>query len=72
VTAWVILIGFAALVVGVVVKIGVDLTRYLREDREEHGGRQTVEAARRAWLVIALVAAVILLLIVFPLLLGDG
>ena len=70
--AWVILTGFAVAVVGVVVKIGVDLTRYLREDREAHDGRLTVQAARRAWLVVALVGVLILILIVWPLLLGDG
>ncbi len=70
--AWVILIGFAVAVVGVVVKIGIDVARYLREDREAHGGRQTVEAARRAWLVAAIVGVLILVLIVWPLLLGDS
>ena len=70
--AWVILIGFAAAVIGVVAKIGVDVARYLREDREEHGGRLTVQAARRAWLVVAIVGVLILVLIVWPLLLGDG
>lgn len=70
--AWVILIGFAAAVVGVVAKIGVDVARYLREDREAHGGRQTAQAARRAWLVAAVVGILIIVLIVWPLLLGDG
>jgi hypothetical protein len=72
VAAWVILIGFAVAVVGVVVKIGVDVARYLREDREAHGGRLTVHAARRAWLVAAVVGLAIVVLIVWPLILGDG
>lgn len=71
-TAWVILIGFAVLVVGVIVKIGVDLTRWLRVDREAHGGRQTVEAARGAWIVVGIVTLAVALLIVLPLILGDG
>ena len=70
--AWVILIGFAVAVVGAIVKVGVDLARYLREDREAHGGRQTVEAARRAWFVAAVVAVLVLILIVWPLILGDS
>jgi uncharacterized membrane protein len=70
--AWVILIGFAVAVVGVIVKVGVDLARYLHEDRETHGGRQTVEAARRAWFVVAVVAVLVLILIVWPLILGDS
>ena len=44
-TAWVILIGFAIAVVGVIVKVGMDVRPDLREDREAHGGRQTREAA---------------------------
>jgi ABC-type Fe3+ transport system permease subunit len=70
--AWVILIGLAVVVVGVVVKVGVDVARYLREDREAHGGRQTAVAAKRATLVIGLVAVLIVILIVWPLVLGDG
>lgn len=65
--AWVILIGFAVVVVGVLVKIGVDVARYLREDREAHGGNQTVVAAKRAGLVIVLVAVIVILVIVLPL-----
>ena len=70
-TAWIILVGFGIAVVGVVVKIGIDVARYLREDRRAHGGRQTVEAARRAWLVATVVGVLILVVIVWPLLLGD-
>lgn len=73
--AWVILIGFAVIVAGVLVKVGVDVARYLREDREEHGGRQTVVAAKRAGLVIVIVAVLVGLLIVLPLgisVFGDG
>lgn len=65
--AWVILIGFAVLVVGVLVRIGIDVARYLREDREAHGGRQTVLASRRAGLVIVIVAVIVILVIVLPL-----
>lgn len=65
--AWVILIGFGVAVVGVLIKIGVDLSRYLREDREAHGGNQTVEAAKRAGFVIVLVAVIVILVIVLPL-----
>jgi len=70
--AWVILIGFAVVVVGVIVKVGVDVARHLREDREAHGGRQTVVAAKRAGLVIVIVAVLVILLIVLPLFIGDG
>ena len=70
-TAWVILIGLAVAVVGVVAKVGVDVARYLRADREAHGGRLTVVAAKRAAYVVVLVAVLILILIVWPLLLGD-
>lgn len=70
-TAWVILIGLAVAVVGVVTKVGVDVARYLRADREAHGGRLTVVAAKRAAYVVVLVAVLILILIVWPLLLGD-
>lgn len=71
-TAWVVLIGFGIVVVGVVVKIGVDVARYLRADREAHGGRLTVPAARRAFLIAAVVALAILAFIVWPLVLGDS
>ena len=70
-TAWVILIGFAIAVVGVIVKVGVDVARDLREDREAHGGRQTREAARRALIIGVAVAVLVLVLIVWPLILGD-
>lgn len=69
--AWVILAGLAVAVVGVVVKVGVDVARNLREDREAHGGRQTREAANRALLIAAAVAVLVLALIVWPLVLGD-
>ena len=70
-TAWVILAGFAIAVVGVIVKIGVDVARDLREDREAHGGRQTRDAARRAVIIGAAVAVLVLVVIVWPLILGD-
>jgi ABC-type Fe3+ transport system permease subunit len=71
VTAWVILVGFAIAVVGVIVKVGVDVARDLREDREAHGGRQTRDAAWRALMIGAVVAVLVLVLIVWPLILGD-
>jgi hypothetical protein len=71
VTAWVILIGFAIAVVGVIVKVGIDVARDLREDREAHGGRQTRGAARRALIIGAAVAVLVLVVIVWPLILGD-
>ena len=70
-TAWVILIGFAIAVVGVIVKVGIDVARDLREDREAHGGRQTREAARRALIIAVAVAVLVLVVIVWPLILGD-
>ena len=70
-TAWVILIGFAIAVVGVIVKVGVNVARDLREDREAHGGRQTREAARRALIIGVAVAVLVLVVIVWPLILGD-
>jgi hypothetical protein len=69
--AWVILAGLAIAVVGVIVKVGVDVARNLREDREAHGGRQTREAANRALLIAAAVVVLVLALIVWPLVLGD-
>jgi hypothetical protein len=72
VAAWIILIGLAVAVAGVLVKVGVDVARYLRADREEHGGRQTVTAAKRAGAVIVLVVVLVALLIVVPLIAGDG
>jgi hypothetical protein len=71
VTAWVILIGFAIAVVGVIVKVGVDVARDLREDLEAHGGRQSRDAAWRALMIGAVVAVLVLVLIVWPLILGD-
>ena len=71
-TAWVILIGFGIAVVGVLVKVGVDVAGYLRADREARGGRLTVAAARRAFLIIAIAALAVILFIVWPLILGDG
>jgi H+/Cl- antiporter ClcA len=71
VTAWVILIALAVAVVGVIAKVAIDVRRDLREDREAHGGRQTMAAARRAWWVIGIVLLLVLLLIVLPLLLAD-
>jgi hypothetical protein len=70
-TAWVILIGFAIVVVGVIAKVTVDVARDLREDREAHGGRQTAAAAKRATLIAVAVAVLVLAVIVWPLLLGD-
>jgi hypothetical protein len=72
VTAWVILIGFAVAVVGVVAKVGVDVARDLREDREAHGGRQTTAAAKRAAAIAVAVAVLVLAVIVWPLILGDS
>ena len=69
--AWVILTGFAVAVVGVIVKVGIDLARDLREDREAHGGRQTTAAARRAAIIAVVVALLVLFVIVWPLVLGD-
>ena len=70
-TAWLILIALAVAVVGVIAKVATDVRRDLREDREAHGGRQTMAAARRAWWVIGIVLLLVLLLIVLPLLLAD-
>lgn len=70
-TAWVLLIGAAVAVVGVVVKVGRDVVIDLRRDRAEHGGRQTVAAARRAIVVASLIAVLVIVLIVWPLVLGD-
>lgn len=71
-SAWVILIGFAVVVVGVIVKVGLDVAAYLREDREAHGGRQTELAAKRAGLVIVVVVVLVSLIIILPLIIGDG
>jgi H+/Cl- antiporter ClcA len=71
VTAAVILIALAVAVVGVIAKVAIDVRRDLREDREAHGGRQTVEAAHRAWWVIGIVLLLVMLLIVLPLLLAN-
>jgi H+/Cl- antiporter ClcA len=71
VTAWVILIGLAVAVVGVIAKVAIDVRRDLSEDREAHGGRQTIAAAKRAWWVIGIVLLLVMLLIVLPLLLAD-
>ncbi|MBJ7455426.1 MAG: hypothetical protein JHC74_05140 [Thermoleophilia bacterium] len=70
--AWIILIGLGVAVAGVLVKVGVDVARYLRADREAHGGRQTVTAAKQAGAVIVLVVVLVALLIVVPLIAGDG
>jgi hypothetical protein len=71
VAAWVILIGFAIAVAGVIVKVGLDVRSDLREDREAHGGRQTRDAAVRALLIAAVVAVLVLAIVVWPLILGD-
>lgn len=70
-TAWVILIGFAAVVVGVVAKVALDVVRDLRAEREAHGGRIPTTAARRATWTAAIALLLILALIVWPLVLGD-
>lgn len=70
-TAWVILIALAVAVVGVIAKVGLDVRRDLREDREAHGGRQTLAAAKRAWWVIGIVVLLVLVLIVLPLILAN-
>ena len=69
--AWIILIGFGIAVAGVLVKVGVDVARDLREDREAHGGRQTAAVARRAALIGILVALLVLFVVVWPLVFGD-
>jgi hypothetical protein len=69
--AWIILIGLAVAVVGVIVKVGLDVARDLREDREAHGGRQTRAAAHRALLIATAVVVLLLALIVWPIALGD-
>ncbi len=71
-TAWVILIGFAVAIVGVVVKVGHDIWVDLRRDRDAHGGRQTVAAARRAIIIGLVVVVLVLALVVWPLVLGDS
>jgi hypothetical protein len=71
VTAWVVLAGLGVAVVGVLVKVAVDVARDLREDREAHGGRQTVAAARRAAAIAVVAAVLVLAVIVWPLILGD-
>lgn len=70
-TAWVILIGFAVAVVGVVAKVLNDVRLDLKADREAHGGRQTLAAAKRAWWIIGIVLLLVLAFIVLPLLLSD-
>jgi hypothetical protein len=71
VTAWVILAGFGIAVVGVIVKVAVDVARDLREDREAHGGRQTREAANRAIMIGVVVLVLVLAVIVWPLILAN-
>jgi hypothetical protein len=71
VTAWVILAGFAIAVVGVIVKVAVDVARDLRADREAHGGRQTREAANRAIMIGIAVLVLVLAVIVWPLILAN-
>jgi H+/Cl- antiporter ClcA len=71
VTAWVVLAGFGIAVVGVIAKVMLDLHRDLREDREAHGGRQTVAAAHRAWVIIGVVLLLVLLIVVLPLVLAS-
>ena len=70
-TAWVILIGFAVAVVGVIAKVGLDVAGELRADRATHGGRLTTTAARRALVIAVIVAVLVLALIVWPLVLSD-
>jgi hypothetical protein len=71
VTAWVILVALAVAVVGVIAKVALDVRRDLREDREAHGGRQSITAAKRAWWVIGIVLFLVLVLIVLPLILAN-
>lgn len=71
-TAWVIVIGFGLAVVGVVTKVLYDVWRDLKEDRAAHGGRTTSAAARRATWTIVIVVGLVLLLIVWPLVLGSS
>ena len=70
-TAWVILVALAVAVLGVIAKVALDVRRDLREDREAHGGRQTIAAAKRAWWVIGIVLFLVLVLIVLPLILAN-
>lgn len=70
-TAWVLLAGFGIAVVGVIAKVMLDLRRDLRDDREAHGGRQTVAAAHRAWAIIGVVLLLVLLIVVLPLVLSS-
>jgi hypothetical protein len=66
VAAWVILIGFAIAVVGVIVKVGLDVRSDLREDR----GATAASDARRgggALLIAAVVAVLVLAIVVLPL-----
>jgi hypothetical protein len=72
VTAWVILIGFGVAVAAVVIKVMHEVWRDLRADREEHGGRLSRDAARRALWTVVIVLGLVLVLIVWPLVLGDG
>jgi 4-hydroxybenzoate polyprenyltransferase len=72
VNAWVILIGFGVAVAAVVTKVLYDVWRDLRADREEHGGRLSRAAARRAAWTVAIVLGLVLVLIVWPLVLGTS
>jgi 4-hydroxybenzoate polyprenyltransferase len=72
VTAWVILIGFGVAVAAVVIKVLNDVWRDLRADRAEHDGRITRAAARRAAWIVVIVLGLVLLLIVWPLVLGSS
>lgn len=57
---------------GVIAKVAVDVSRDLREDREAHGGRQTVHAARRALVILGVVLALVLLFVILPLIIGGS
>ena len=71
-TAWVILIGLAVAVVGVLTKVAVDVVRDLQADRDANGGRVSRAAARRAAWITVIAAALVLTLVVWPLVLGDS
>ena len=70
--AYLIVAGFAVVVVGVLVKVGIDVARDVREDRRDHGGRLTTQTFYRALAVIAFAVLLVLFLIVLPLWVGSS
>jgi hypothetical protein len=67
---YVIVAALAIAVIGVIVKVLWDVRQDLRRDREEHGGRQTVLAAQKAWIIVGVIVLLVLFLIVIPLIVG--